>query len=83
MREQEVHLHEPRTGGHACGAKVPHEFLSIKSRKMWAINGSQVRRKDVTGDVLDLSDEYLGGEWCCTNHKREITCPRCRRIAGV
>jgi len=81
MREKMVvHLHEPKTGGHACGAEVPLEFLSDRARRIRTGRVSRVYRVDKDGEILNLSEEYIGGEWCCTNNRCEVTCARCRRI---
>ena len=69
MEKVVMHKHDSVTGGHVCGSKVPRW---AKESSSWILEGT------VVGEKEDRSEDYLGsGVWCCTLHKKEVTCPEC------
>ena len=72
-----VHLHDPKTGGHLCGADVPNEFRVTTSRH-WSNMGNFIRVDHRL--TADRSEDYLGGQWCCENSFDLVTCGRCKTL---
>jgi len=76
-RPRVVHLHDPQTGGHACGAPVSDEFVAVVLRGANAVAGPSGVGSRRVGS---LADEYLGGEWCCETDMKRVTCRACSRV---
>ena len=79
-RDNYLHKHNPETGGHACGAKVPKEFMSYVPGRS--------KSKNAAGEIASnaggaKAEDYLDGPgaWCCTNKAAEVQCGKCKRLA--
>jgi len=69
-----VHKHNPETGGHLCGERVHRDF---KVTEEWT-RCNKVKR------IADgKSEGYIGGEWCCGNDWKLVTCKKCLRLKDL
>ena len=66
-----THKHNPYTGGHLCKSEIEHAYLAVKK---WTVGINQIKHGN------DLSENYLGGEWCCENDWRYVTCKKCKKL---
>ena len=71
VNSNKVCKHNPKTGGHLCNSEVPQ----------WAkSNSSWICETNFRGKESNRTEDYLGGEWCCTNRDDEVTCFKCKKL---
>ena len=78
MNPQSVCLHNPYTGGHYCGGKVPKW---ARAAGTWVHGLNKIEAGD--GGEIYHSDMYLTpGAWCCAlpRDRRDVTCPDCLEL---